>query len=114
MATSPQFTSIPNCEGITLSTANSIQTIITAGSNGSRLDRVFITATSTTSAGNIRLYVSGKRIKDVPVKAITATPGVANFMAEVTLDIVLANGQTLQASSTTSDSFDVVAISGDF
>ena len=114
MATSPQFTSKPNCNAVTVNVANTKVDVITATTNGTRVDKVFITAQGTTTAGNVRLYVSDKIIKDIPVKAITAVGGVANFSAIAELDIVLKTGQKLQASTVNSEAFDIVAIGGDF
>ena len=55
MATSPQFTSKPNCNAVTVNVANTKVDVITATDNGTRIDKVFITAQGTTTAGNVRL-----------------------------------------------------------
>ena len=114
MATSPQFTSKPNCNAVTVNVANTKVDVITATDNGTRVDKVFITAQGTTTAGNVRLYVSDKLIKDIPVRAITATSGTANFMSTVELGIDLKSGQKLQAATVNAEPFDIVAIGGDF
>ena len=114
MATSPQFTSKPNCNAVTVNVANTKVDVITATTNGTRIDKVFVTAQGTTTAGNVRLYISDKMVKDIPVRAITAAAGTANFMSTVELDIVLKAGQKLQALTINAESFDIVAIGGDF
>lgn len=97
MAASPVFTSTPHVEVTAIATANAtrngtgtIATVFTAGANGSRVDRIIIHATVTTTAGAIRLYLYNGTTyflwKEVDVSAITVGASTEAFNATVVLD----------------------------
>lgn len=131
MATAPQFVSTPKTAAVAITTANTnrdgtgtIGTVFTAGTNGSRIDKIIICAKSTTTAGNIRFYIhDGSNyflFKEVPVIAITPAATVPSFSAvlsqeiETTLPLIIPNGYSLRASTEKAEPFNIIAIGGDF
>lgn len=128
MAIQPQFVTTPNVGIGAIATANAnrdgtgtIGTIWSAGSNGGRIDYVFIKATVTTTAGTVRLYVyegsTYTLIAEVLVSAITASATVAAWTGVWTPPggyLVLETGQSLRASTEKAENFNLVAVGGDF
>lgn len=131
MSTSPQFAAIPNTSAITIATANTarngtgtIGTIFTAGSNGSRIDKIVIHAQATVTAGAIRFFIhdgtSYFLFKEIPVVATTPAATTPAFSAvlsqeiEATLPLILPPGYSLRASTEKSESFNIIAVGGDF
>lgn len=98
--------------------------VLTAATFGTRIDRILINATSTTTAGMIRLIiydgVSASRLyKEVPVTAITPSGTVQAFTATITSPdqnplLVLPAGYVLRAGTQNAESFDVIGCGGDF
>ena len=117
---------------VQVSTANTnrdgtgtLGTVFTAASSsaGSRIDRVAIKATGTTTAGMIRLFVANsaatsiRLIKEIPVIAITPSGTQPSFGVEVVFDngLILENAATLRASTHNAETFNVQPIvAGDF
>lgn len=102
-----------------------LATVFTAVSDnaGSRVDRISIHATATTTAGMIRLFISNsgassiRLIKEIYVSPNTPSATVPAWSAEVNFDggLVLENGASLKASTNNSETFNVsVLIAGDF
>lgn len=130
--TTPIFTLTPFAKSARIATANAnrdgtgtVADLVTGGTNGSRVDRVQIKASVTTTAGMIRFYVTDtaganpRLVKEIPVTAITASGTVASFDYDwVRGDglplVVLASGQKLQVSTNNAEQHDVVAFGGDF
>ena len=138
MAATPQFVGTPNL-GASLSAARisaantardgsgTLATLITGGSNGTRVDRVNLKATSSTSLGMIRFFLCDNQgtpnkrlIAEIPVAAITPTASVKTWEDEwVRTDgqpvVIVPAGWTLRVSTHIAESFDVVpVVSGDF
>jgi hypothetical protein len=92
--------------------------------NGTRIDRILINATATTTAGMIRLIiydgVSASRLfREVPVTAITPSGILVAFEASIAAPdlnplLVLPAGYVLRAGTQNAESFDVLALGGDF
>lgn len=132
MATTPSFASTIKTGIATLTTANTnrdgsgtLATVYTAGTNGSRIDFIKITATGTTTAGMVRLFItSGTNnylYHEIPVLAITPSATTEVFQAYLTsekdvnvLPIFLESGEALKASTHNSETFNVIAFGGDF
>jgi hypothetical protein len=129
--TEPIFVLTPRIAVVRISTANTnrdgtgtLGDVITGGTNGTRVDRIVIKATSTTTAGMVRLYLydgTNTRLWDeVIVLAITPSGTVVSFKTvQQSPDlmsplVVLASGQKIQASTHNAESFDVTAFGGDF
>jgi len=131
MSSSPQFASLVQTSAVTISTANTnrdgtgtIETILTSGTNGSRIDKIIIHAQSTVTSGNIRLFIhdgaSYFLFKEMPVIATTPSSTTPAFSAvlsqeiESTLPLILPTGYSLRASTEKAESFNIIAIGGDF
>jgi len=100
-------------------------TVFTAATNavGSRIDRVVIHATGTTTAGMIRFFLvdSGgstiRLIREVPVVAITPSATQPAFSTVAIWDngLILANGVSLRATTEKSETFNIIpVVAGDF
>ena len=126
----PIFVQAPKAWFVQVSTANTnrdgtgtIATVVTAGTNGSKIDRIRITATGITAAGVIRLFISdGTNVRlyhEVMTSAVTpsATVQVAYYDIDCSLpgnELVLQNGYLLRASTHNSETWNVFAYGGDF
>lgn len=128
MATQAQFSSTPRADCVAIATANAnrdgtgtIGTVITAGASGTRIERVNIKATVTTTAGMVRLYIHNGTsyflFKEVLVSAIVPSATVAAFESSVTFGTVtplwLPSGYSLRASTEKAENFNITAIGGD-
>lgn len=97
-----------------------LATILTAGSNGTRIDDIKIQATGTTTAGAVRLFLhdgtNARLYDEILVPAITPSTTVEAFSAMlVNLGIVLPSGWSLRASTNNAETFNViVSRAGDF
>jgi hypothetical protein len=127
MATTAQYASTVRTAQAQVSTANTnrngtgtIATVFTAGSNGSRIDDIYITATGTTTAGVVRLYLNDGTntylFDEILVTAITPSTTVSVFQAVLLNQaIVLATGWSLRASTNNAETFNIqVTRAGDF
>jgi hypothetical protein len=126
----PIFTLTPHIGAARISTANAnrdgtgtLGSLFVAGANGSRVERVEITATGTTTAGMIRFFTydgtNYRAIKEVPVSAITPSASTAAFASEWARTdgyplMVLPSGWTLYVGTNNAESFDVQAFGGDY
>lgn len=132
MAQIPQYASTPNVGIGQVSVANTnrdgtgtIATIFTAGANGSRIDAINLKAVGTTTAGMIRLFiydgVDARLLTELPVTALTPSGTLpaweaqlnTNSMSQV-LPIILPTGYSLRASTNNAETFNVIAVGGDF
>jgi len=132
MSTSPQYASTPRCGIGQISTANTnrdgtgtIGTIFTAGASGSRIDAINIKATGTTTAGMIRLFIhdgtNARLLTELPVLAMSPSATLPAWEAQLTtnnmsqvLPLILPTGYSLRASTHNAETFNVIAIGGDF
>ena len=127
MATAAQYASTVRTAQAQVSTANTnrngtgtIATVFTAGSNGSRIDDIYITATGTTTAGVVRLFLNDGTntylFDEILVTAITPSTTVSVFQAVLLNQaIVLATGWSLRASTNNAETFNIqVTRAGDF
>jgi hypothetical protein len=126
MAASPAYTATPRTERATISAANTnrdgtgtIVNLFTAGTNGSRVERITITATETTTAGIIRLYLyDGTNTdlwKEIAVTSITPSGTVLAFTSQLTsLAYILDSGKSIKVSTHNAETFKVIAEGGDF
>ena len=122
MASTPQYVGTAKSPTVTISTANTNRdgatgtygTLMTAGASGSRVDRINLTATGTTTAGMVRLFVGTALIKEVPVLAITPSATQPAFSADVVFDsgLILQASAVLKASTHNAESFNLTVISG--
>ncbi len=109
-----------------ISTANTnrdgsgtVGTIFTANAtNGSRVDRVDIAATGSTTAGVVRLFIHNGSAsflwKELLVTAITPSATIAAFFAQIREELLLPAGWSLRASTHNAETFNVHAFGSDF
>ena len=131
MATSPQFVNTPNSgaslAACRISTANTnrdgsgtIALLVTGGTNGTRLDRVNVQATSTTTLGMVRFYLvdnagtPNKRLLfEMQVNAINPSVSIPAFTGEWGRSdgqplVIIPSGWSVQCSTNNAESFDVI------
>ena len=122
MAANPQYVGTPKSPTVVISTANTNRdgttgtygTLMTAGASGSRVDRIRVQATGTTTAGMIRFFVGTALIYELPVVANAASATAPVFGANVTFDngLVLAASAVLKVATNNAESFAVSVING--
>lgn len=125
----PIFVETPKIGTAQISTANTnrdgtgtVGTVLTAGSNGSRIHRIRVKAGGTTTAGMVRLFIhdgSAYRLwHEIPVTAITPSATVETFEDELYLPgesaLALPSGYSLRASTHNAETFNVIAEGGDY
>jgi len=129
--TNPIFTLTPHISSARIATANTnrdgtgtLGAVITGTTNGTRVDRILITATGTTTAGMVRIFIDdGTNVRfwqEVSVTAITASGTVKSFTATISSPdstaplLVLPSSYVLRAGTNNAEQFDVIAFAGDF
>jgi hypothetical protein len=127
MSATANYASTPRAAVGQVSVANTardgtgtLATIFTAGASGSRVDDIVITATGTTTAGMVRLFVhdgtNARLWQEVQVNAATPSGTVPAFTATLLNQaLILPNGWSLRASTNNAETFNVlVDRAGDF
>jgi hypothetical protein len=126
MASSPAYTATPRTERATISAANTnrdgtgtIVNLFTAGVNGSRVERITICATGTTTAGMIRFFLyDGTNFdlwREVSVTAITPSGTVIAYYFQISnLAFILSSGKSLRVATNNAETFKIIAEGGDF
>ena len=120
----PIFAQATRHAAVAISTANTnrdgtgtIATVLTAGSNGSLIERIDITAIGTTTAGVVRLFIHNGSTyflwKEILVGAITPSATVAAFMRTVREKMFLPSGWSVRAATHNAESFNVHAFGSD-
>jgi len=128
--TNPIFGLVPVCKTAQISTANTnrdgtgtLGSVVTGAADGTRIDRIVIKASGTTTAGMVRIFVdTGGTIvlvAEIPVLAITPSGTIKTFEAElVRYDglpwVVLASGQVLKAGTHNAEGFNITAHGSDY
>jgi len=129
--TSPIFIDTPKWGQARISTANTardgtgtVGTVYTGTTDGSRISYIRIMATSTTTAGMVRLFISdGSNIRlwdEILVSALTPSATVLGFRATIASPVpgepllFLPSAHLLLASTNNAESFDVTAVVGDY
>jgi hypothetical protein len=105
MAITAQYSSIPKADGaiaitqdtsLTQPTIANVATVFTAGSSGSRIDNILISATGTTVAGQLRLFIAkglhGKTITSITSSTTTATVTTSTAHNLITGDLITVQG----------------------
>ena len=129
VTSTPIFSQAVRHAPATISTANTnrdgsgtIGTVLTAGSNGTVVDHIDITAVGTTTAGVIRLYIhngsSAFLWKEILVTAITPSTSIAAWSHQVDCSqrgnaFYLPSGSSLRASTHNAESFNVHGFGSD-
>lgn len=90
------------------------------GTFGTRIDRVRIQATGTTTAGIIRLWLysgsgNAQLRHEELVSAVTPSPTLAAYNTEIVFDdLLIPAGWTLYASTEKAETFNIIAHGGDY
>lgn len=127
MANYPTFTDTPRFGIAVISTANTnrdgtgtIGTVLTAGSEGSRISKITIKATGTTTVGMVRLFIhdgtNARLLREVDVTALTPSATVKSFSGEIVFSegLIIPTGHSLRASTHNAEEFNILAEGGDF
>lgn len=132
MAQTPQYAATPKVGLGQVSVANTnrngtgtLATIFSAGASGSRIDAIDLKAVDTTTAGMIRLFIhdgaNARLLTEVPVTAITPSGTLPSWEAQLNtntmtqiLPLLLPTGYSLHAATNNAETFNVIALGGDF
>lgn len=129
MASEPQFVASAVIGIGAISTANTnrdgsgtIVDIVTGATNGTRISKITVNATVTTTAGMVRLFIyDGSTYflyREILVPAITVSASVAGFSYVLELlgerALILPNNWKLSASTHNAHTFHVTAEGGNF
>lgn len=129
MADKPVFVGNVNTQAVSVSTANTnrdgtgtIGTLYTAGANGSRVHKITVKATDTTTAGMIRFFLHNGSAYflylEIAVNPITPSASQEAFGAIYDLfgenAIVIPSGWSIRVSTNNAENFNVIAEGGDF
>lgn len=127
MSTTANYAATPRAAVAQISTANTardgtgtIATVFGAGTSGSRIDDITVTATGTTTAGMVRLFLhdgtNARLWAEIPVSAVTPSGTVQAFTASLSNQaLILPNGWSLRASTNNNETFNVIVDrAGDF
>lgn len=125
MAISPIFIGTVKSPSVQVATANTLRdgtgtlgTVYTAGASGARIDRINVTATGTTTAGMIRLFLydgtNSRLISELPVIAITPAATTPSFSADIVFDqgMLMQATYQLRASTNNAETFNVTVTNG--
>jgi hypothetical protein len=96
--------------------------VITAGTNGTRIDRIRAQAIVTTTAGRVRLFlydgVDYYALEELAIAAATVSATVSGATAEVTFGdvrpLTLPTGWSIAAGTHNAESITVTAYGADF
>ena len=129
-ANSVQFTATPRMVVAQIATANTnrdgtgtIADLITGVAAGTRINKIRVKATGTTTAGMVRIYfydgTNSRLYTEVLVSAITASGSVATFEATLSFTdanapILASSSQKLQASTNNAETFNIIVEAADF
>lgn len=127
--TTPIFTLTPHNTISQVSAANTnrdgtgtIVDCITGETNGTRINKITITATVTTTAGMVRLYyydgAATRLWKEIVVSAITVAASTAAFTSFIDLTgeyaVILKSGEKIQASTHNAEAINIFIEAGDY
>lgn len=130
MATAPAFAATPRCAIAQATAANTardgtgtIATLFTAGTSGSRIERIRIQATGTTTAGVVRIFIhdgsNARLLREVLVTAITPSTTVEAFSSDQDFSgpdqvNVIPTGYSIRISTHNAETFNCFCFGGDF
>lgn len=122
MSINAQYAATAKSPSVNIATANTNRdgvtgvygTLMTAGASGSRVDRITIKATATTTAGMIRIFLGTALIQEVPVWSITPAASVPTWSVDITFDtgLILQASAVLKVSTNNAESFNVTVTNG--
>lgn len=118
MATNPTFASVPRHAGALLSNSGTVVTVLSAVPAGTRLDRVVVLGSSTTTQYLCRFLLNdgsnARPFYEQPITANTVSASNASSRYEWGFtDVTLCSGESLQAVLTSSENIVVHAFGAD-
>lgn len=138
MASSPQYANDPISASVSISTANTNRdgstgtygtayTLRSAGANGGkggRIDAISIQATSTTTAGMVRMFVNAALVREFAISALTPSGTVKSYTiptsdgadvnGRLALGIVCQAGDVIKFNTHNAETFLVRVEGGEF
>jgi hypothetical protein len=120
MAATPQFASSPRLGVGLVSTANvntngsgTLVSVMSAGSSGTKINEILVQASSTVTAGMVRIFVfdgtTNYLFDEFPVTAtIPSSSSAAYRLYKVYDNLVIPSGYSLRASTNNAESFNVM------
>lgn len=125
MASTPQFTGTPRIATVQMTAANTardgtgtLYTLDTGGTNGTLVSWIMFQAITSTSAGTLRIFLNGQLFQEIATQGATPS-GTSPAESHVVVfsfpqQLVLGNGQTLQAATNNAETWNVLGFMGDF
>lgn len=130
MAAAPSYAGAPGTEVVAMpANANAnrdgtgvLVTVLTAGGSGTRVERLKVKATGTTTAGMIRVFlhngVSAFLHEEIPVTAVVPSATVETWEGEVVYGddnpLIIPTGWTIRCATHNAEAFHVTTVAGDF
>lgn len=126
MAIDPAFAATPRTGTGVLSTANAnrdgsgtLVDLFVTGSIGSKINEIDVTATGTTTAGMIRLFLydgtNTRLLKEIQVSAVTPSGTVPAWTGSwVPANLILPTGYTIRGSTQNAETFHALVFGADF
>lgn len=97
-----------------------LTSLFVAGTNGSRIDRIRVKATATTTAGMVRIWIysgsgNAQLLFEIPVNAVTTSATSASFETYVDVDMEhLPVGYSLYTTTEKAEAFNIMVFGGDW
>jgi hypothetical protein len=125
MASSPEFAVVPRIGVANVATADSsytapssVGTVLTAGASGTRIEEIVVKCAATSAAARVRIFLydgsTYHLFDEYAVTAATASSTVSTFrLATAYANLVLPSGWSLRATTSVSQSTNVIAIGAD-
>lgn len=125
----PIHINVPIVATVQIATANTnrdgtgtLGTVLTGANDGTRIEKITIKATGTTTAGMVRLFIDNltnvRMYKEISVTAITPSGTVEAFSAVLELfgddALDLPSGYILKAGTHNAETFNIVAEGGNY
>lgn len=126
MATTPNFASTVKSWAVSISSADtsrtaptSVGTLVTAGSSGSRIDEITITAAGTSTANVVRIFLYNGTtyflFQEVAISAITPSASVASYTTTLYFNsLVIPTTWSVRVTTNNAETYHVTAFGGDF
>jgi hypothetical protein len=99
----------------------SLVIVLTGATNGTRIDKITVTATGNTTAGMVRFYLDDgaaniRMIMEISVTAVTVSASVQAFTQTVVFDhgLVVPYNWILKASTHNAETFNIFALAGEY
>lgn len=126
MASTPNFASTVKAWGVSISTADTsrtaptnVGTLATAGSSGTRIDEINVSAAGTSTENVVRIFLySGSAyflLEEITVPATTPSTSIPVFSTTLTFNtLVIPSGWSIRVTTNNSETYHVTAFGGDF